>query len=79
MSEDSVIVLIGFVVLAFPVLAIVSFVMALNLKRRVQELEERVRLLSGQRLPNPLASSSSPTVEPRKAPEPVREIGRAHV
>ncbi|WP_448951432.1 DUF2339 domain-containing protein [Labrys neptuniae] len=76
MSEDSVIVLIGFVVLAFPVLAIVSFVMALNLKRRVQELEERVRLLSGQRLPNPLASSSSPTVEPRKAPEPVREVAK---
>ena len=41
--------LIGLLVLAFPVLAIVAFAMTLGLRRRVQELEERVRQLAGQR------------------------------
>lgn len=76
MSEDSAFLLIGLLVLAFPVLAIVGFVMTLGLRRRVQELEEKVRLLAGQR-PMPVdavrTGTSAPAVtEERKAAEPVR-------
>ena len=78
MSEESAFLLIGLLVLAFPVLAIVAFAMTLGLRRRVQELEERVRQLAGQR-PVPgdavrAATPSSPApTEGKRAAEPVRE------
>jgi uncharacterized membrane protein len=49
MSEDSLIVLAVLLVLAFPVLAIVSFVMVLGLKGQVRRLEEQVRQVAARR------------------------------
>lgn len=49
MSEDSLIILAVLLLLAFPVLAVVNFVMALGLKGQVRRLEEQVRHLASQR------------------------------
>lgn len=78
MSEESAFLVIGLLVLTFPVLAIVSFVMALRLKQRVQVLEDRVRLLAGRHPPTAeTAAAPAPMVaEPRKSPEPVPEPPR---
>ncbi|WP_146126899.1 DUF2339 domain-containing protein [Labrys okinawensis] len=76
MSEESAFLFIGLLVLAFPVLAIVAFVMTLGLRRRVQDLEERVRHLAGLRpVPVDAARAATPAApaEERKAAEPVRE------
>ena len=74
MDENSLIVLVVIALIGFPVLAIVSFVMALNLKGRVRQLEESVRQLALARDGAAASRQAQPTGQTvQSVPQPADE------